>query len=149
MLIIPVVYSAIAGTSTTPATTSPISNSIPAFPNVGPYSYYGCQTEGSNTRALNAKMTAYDSMTLESCAGDCAGYIYCKYNPPSKSLLNSDTDTLEKLELSMGENATVETVSLLAPNLLLKMNVPSLAQVTVLRFVVLVSDCPSTQHPLL
>ncbi|PMD17835.1 WSC-domain-containing protein [Hyaloscypha hepaticicola] len=70
------VYSAIAGTSTTPATTSPISNSDPAFPNIGPYSYYGCQTEGSNTRALNAKTTAYDTMTLESCAGDCAGYIY-------------------------------------------------------------------------
>lgn len=88
-------------------------------------------------------------MTLESCAGDCAGYLYCKYILPPESLLNSNTNILEKLGLSMGENATVETASLLAPKLLLKMNVPSLALVTVLRFVVLVSDCPSTQHPLL
>lgn len=87
-------------------------------------------------------------MTLQSCAADCAGYTYCKYIPTPESLLNSNTNTLEKLELSTGGNATVETASLLAPNLLLKMNVLSLALVTVLRSVVLVSDSLSTQHPL-
>jgi hypothetical protein len=156
MLTITTVYSAIAGTSTTStsttatsSTTSPTSNSNSAFPNVGSYSYYGCQTEGSNTRALNAKTTAYDSMTLQSCANDCAEYTYCKYIPASESLLKSNTNTLEKSELSTGGNATVETASLLAPNLLLKMNVLSLALVTGLKSVVLVSDSPSTQHPLL
>ncbi|EKD12599.1 copper radical oxidase [Drepanopeziza brunnea f. sp. 'multigermtubi' MB_m1] len=40
------------------------------------WTYYGCQTEGTNVRALAAKSTAYDTMTLESCASDCAGYTY-------------------------------------------------------------------------
>jgi hypothetical protein len=137
-----------ASTAATSATTSPTSSSNSAFPNVGPYSYYGCQTEGSNTRALSAKTTAYDSMTLQSCANDCAEYTYCKYIPTTESLLNSNTNILEKLELSTEGSATVETASRLAPNLLLKMNVLSLALVTVLRSVVLVSDSLSTQHPL-
>ncbi len=156
ILTILVVYSAIAGTSTTStsaaatsATTSPTSSSNSGFPNVGSYSYYGCQTEGSNTRALTAKSTAYDTMTLQSCAEDCAGYNYCKYIPAPESLLNSETNSPEKLELNMGGNATVGIASLLAPNLLLKMNVPSLALATVLRSAVLVSYSPSTQHLLL
>lgn len=40
------------------------------------WTYYGCQTEGTNGRALSGKSTAYDTMTLESCASDCAGYTY-------------------------------------------------------------------------
>jgi len=43
---------------------------------VAGWTYYGCQTEATNTRALNSKSTAYDTMTLESCASDCAGYTY-------------------------------------------------------------------------
>ncbi|KAE9365795.1 WSC-domain-containing protein [Stipitochalara longipes BDJ] len=76
------IYTAISRTSTTSSSTTPSATPSPtpssnsAFPNVGSYSYYGCQTEGSVTRALNAKTTAYDSMTLQSCAVDCAGYTY-------------------------------------------------------------------------
>ncbi|PMD52509.1 copper radical oxidase [Hyaloscypha bicolor E] len=40
------------------------------------WNYYGCQTEGTSSRALASKATAYDTMTLESCATDCAGYTY-------------------------------------------------------------------------
>lgn len=40
------------------------------------WTYYGCQTEATNARALSSKSTAYDTMTLESCASDCAGYTY-------------------------------------------------------------------------
>ncbi|KAG0645262.1 WSC domain-containing [Hyphodiscus hymeniophilus] len=40
------------------------------------WTYYGCQTEATNARALASKATAYDTMTLESCASDCAGYTY-------------------------------------------------------------------------
>lgn len=40
------------------------------------WTYFGCQTEGTNARALSLKATAYDTMTLQSCAADCAGYTY-------------------------------------------------------------------------
>ncbi|KAG4444113.1 hypothetical protein IFR05_000342 [Cadophora sp. M221] len=40
------------------------------------WAYYGCQTEGTNGRALALKVTAYDTMTLQSCATDCAAYTY-------------------------------------------------------------------------
>jgi len=43
---------------------------------VSAWTYYGCQTEATSSRALASKATAYDTMTLESCASDCAGYIY-------------------------------------------------------------------------
>ncbi|KAN0090569.1 WSC domain containing protein [Hyaloscypha variabilis] len=70
-----------SSSTTTPSATptpTPASDpaSDPAFPNVGTYSYLGCQTEGTLTRALSAYMTAYDSMTLESCSVDCTGYTY-------------------------------------------------------------------------
>ncbi|KAI0122886.1 hypothetical protein BJ170DRAFT_116294 [Xylariales sp. AK1849] len=45
-------------------------------PAVGSYSWYGCQTEASNARALAAKGTASDTMTLDTCAVFCAGYTY-------------------------------------------------------------------------
>jgi hypothetical protein len=45
-------------------------------PTVGAYHYFGCQTEGTYSRALSEYATAYDTMTLESCAADCAGYTY-------------------------------------------------------------------------
>jgi len=43
---------------------------------VSGWTYYGCQTEATSSRALASKATAYDTMTLESCASDCAGYTY-------------------------------------------------------------------------
>ncbi|CZR68739.1 related to glyoxal oxidase precursor [Phialocephala subalpina] len=42
----------------------------------GSWTFYGCQTEATNARALGSKSTAYDTMTIESCASDCAGYTY-------------------------------------------------------------------------
>ncbi|KAK8038133.1 hypothetical protein PG994_014900 [Apiospora phragmitis] len=45
-------------------------------PIVGKYNWYGCQTEGTLSRALNALHTANDNMTLEACAGFCDGYTY-------------------------------------------------------------------------
>ncbi len=70
--------------SATP-TPSPASDPAPdpAFPNVGTYSYLGCQTEETLTRAFSAYMTAYDSMTLESCSVNCTGYTYCTYPTPT------------------------------------------------------------------
>jgi len=56
--------------------TLPAAASAPAVPAVGKYSYYGCQTEATNTRALSLKAIAYDTMILESCAADCAGYDF-------------------------------------------------------------------------
>jgi len=49
------------------------------LPVVSGYAYHGCQTEATNGRALSSKSTAYDTMTLESCASDCAGYIYFRH----------------------------------------------------------------------
>ncbi|KAF4638072.1 hypothetical protein G7Y89_g32 [Cudoniella acicularis] len=40
------------------------------------YTYYGCQTEVTNMQALNAKMSAYDTMTVESCQIDCVDFRY-------------------------------------------------------------------------
>lgn len=40
---------------------------------VAPYTYIGCWAEPSDVRALTAVSYASDSMTLEYCAGFCAG----------------------------------------------------------------------------
>lgn len=45
-------------------------------PTVGPYSFVGCWTEGTDVRALSDDSYADDSMTLESCASFCSGYVY-------------------------------------------------------------------------
>ncbi|KAK6834632.1 acetyltransferase [Apiospora arundinis] len=45
-------------------------------PIVGKYNSYGCQTEGTMSRALNANRTASSTMTLETCAAFCDGYTY-------------------------------------------------------------------------
>jgi hypothetical protein len=45
-------------------------------PKGGPYTYYGCQTEATNMRALSSATTATDSMTLELCESFCAGHKY-------------------------------------------------------------------------
>lgn len=57
---------------------------LPALPDVPPsivpsygaYNYSGCYTEGSGTRALGAKQTASDDMTVAYCASFCSGYRY-------------------------------------------------------------------------
>ncbi|KAI1820790.1 WSC domain-containing protein [Xylaria intraflava] len=45
---------------------------------IGSYNWYGCQTEATSTRALNAFTYANDSMTLESCGSFCSteGTVY-------------------------------------------------------------------------
>jgi hypothetical protein len=41
------------------------------------WTYYGCQTEATSSRALSSKtFIDYTSMTLESCATNCQGYSY-------------------------------------------------------------------------
>ena len=45
-------------------------------PTVGPYTYYGCQTEATDMRALSSATFASDSMTLELCESFCSGYKY-------------------------------------------------------------------------
>jgi len=60
----------------TGTTTSSSASSTATGQSMGAYSYYGCQTEGTNQRALSAKSYAADSMTLESCELFCAGYTY-------------------------------------------------------------------------
>ncbi|WYZ34618.1 hypothetical protein EsH8_I_000894 [Colletotrichum jinshuiense] len=63
------------GTSTAASASAvPTGPSQPAT--VGAWKLYGCQTEATNARALNAKTTASDDMTLEKCATFCAGYTY-------------------------------------------------------------------------
>lgn len=53
------------------------------------YSYFGCRTDSVQARVLPAKSTAYDTMTIQTCQADCAGYTYfgteygreCKQSP--------------------------------------------------------------------
>ncbi|CZR57380.1 related to beta-1,3 exoglucanase precursor [Phialocephala subalpina] len=43
----------------------------------GGWTYYGCRTEGTSSRALTgATVVNYNTMTLEICAADCEGYTY-------------------------------------------------------------------------
>lgn len=65
-----------SGTSTsassTPSPTGPVIKK-----SVGSYTYYGCQTEATNSRALTeGSYTSNTAMTLESCAQFCSGYTY-------------------------------------------------------------------------
>ena len=54
---------------------------------IGDYSFVGCWTEATGTRALSEKSVAADAMTLEACAAYCVGFEYwgteygreCKY----------------------------------------------------------------------
>lgn len=41
---------------------------------VGGFTYGGCYTEGSSSRALIGASTASDGMTVESCAAFCDGF---------------------------------------------------------------------------
>ncbi|KAL5329263.1 hypothetical protein ACEPPN_002774 [Leptodophora sp. 'Broadleaf-Isolate-01'] len=46
-------------------------------PTIGAYSYYGCQTEGTDIRALTGGFFFNETaMTLEMCAANCAGFKY-------------------------------------------------------------------------
>jgi len=56
---------------TTPSTNTPIIQST-----AGPYLYYGCQTEGTDERALASVAFASDNMSLELCEANCGGYTY-------------------------------------------------------------------------
>jgi hypothetical protein len=66
----PVPSSSATGPITTPTSTSGPANKA----TVGPYSYYGCQTEATVGRTLSGATYAYNTMTLESCAANCAGF---------------------------------------------------------------------------
>src|SRR6266536_1989707 len=65
-----------SSTSTPPVTTQPSGPGPQKTGLPSGWTYYGCQTEATNARALASKSTAYDTMTLESCASDCAGFTY-------------------------------------------------------------------------
>lgn len=43
---------------------------------VAGYTRLRCATEGSGVRALTGASFAYDTMTLESCAANCTGFVY-------------------------------------------------------------------------
>ncbi|KAL2257208.1 hypothetical protein VTK26DRAFT_514 [Humicola hyalothermophila] len=59
-------------TTSTPAPTA----TLGVKPTVGDYVFVGCQTEATDSRALTGDTYADDSMTLESCADFCSGFIY-------------------------------------------------------------------------
>jgi len=75
-------------TTSSSSTSSRSSSTTPSLPTstqtaptikstIGAYSYYGCQTEGTNVRALSgASFYNYPSMTLEQCASNCSGFKY-------------------------------------------------------------------------
>lgn len=72
----------ISSTSSVPSISSISSTAVPTTNPPGPaskvkvgaYSYVGCQTELANARALNGAAFASDTMTLEMCMADCAGF---------------------------------------------------------------------------
>jgi hypothetical protein len=67
----------IGGTSTTSSSvvSTPTGPTQPANVN-GTWTWYGCQTEATNMRALNSATFAADTMTLEACAIYCTGFTY-------------------------------------------------------------------------
>ncbi|KAI0005187.1 heme peroxidase [Xylariaceae sp. FL0662B] len=63
--------------STTSSSTGPV-ETLQHRQTLGGYKLVGCKTESTTqgTRALGDAAFAYDGMTLESCMGNCTGYIY-------------------------------------------------------------------------
>ncbi|KAM3075160.1 hypothetical protein ACMFMF_005839 [Clarireedia jacksonii] len=66
-----------------PTTTSSTANTLTSSTvppsiqqTVGAYNYYGCRTEGVDTRALSSKVSADNNMSLEVCEASCVGYTY-------------------------------------------------------------------------
>ena len=75
------ITSTTAPAASTPATsTLATSTPVPTLGNkqtVGAYTFQGCYTEATNTRALSgASFYDYAAMTIEECAADCAGWQY-------------------------------------------------------------------------
>ncbi|KAH8672637.1 hypothetical protein BGZ60DRAFT_282514 [Tricladium varicosporioides] len=73
--------SSISSTLTTSTSTSTSSTPTPTAPApkpyIGPFTYLGCRTEGTSSRALTgAASYDYKSMTLEMCASSCSGWKY-------------------------------------------------------------------------
>lgn len=68
-------------TTVIPTTTAvPTNTEVPTIPTspakVGDYDFVHCWSEPADGRALSAKTTAADDMTLETCAAFCAAYPY-------------------------------------------------------------------------
>ncbi|KAB5547350.1 WSC domain-containing protein [Coniochaeta sp. 2T2.1] len=66
-------------TSTTSTSTSSSATTAPTLSHkskVGGYSLVGCWAEGQGIRALTGATYADDTMTLEMCAANCAGFAY-------------------------------------------------------------------------
>lgn len=57
--------------SSAPTATGPVRKQT-----VAGYTRLRCATEGSGVRALTGASFAYDTMTLESCASNCTGFVY-------------------------------------------------------------------------
>lgn len=64
--------------STSTSTLAPTPTGPVLKPAVGAYTFLGCYTESTNPnlRALGSGTYAYDTMTLETCAGNCTSYTY-------------------------------------------------------------------------
>lgn len=75
-----------SASTTFPVSISPISSATTrssktatgpvAVPTASSFTYQGCYTEGTSTRALSAVSTAGEDMTVEKCATFCNGYSY-------------------------------------------------------------------------
>lgn len=86
----------ITATSTASAPTA--TSTLGIKPTVGAYTYFGCQTEGVDVRALPSNSTATDLMTLEYCASFCSGgvapyeYFGTEYGRECKFFLNTHSN---------------------------------------------------------
>ncbi|KAK4670179.1 uncharacterized protein QC763_209370 [Podospora pseudopauciseta] len=72
----PVEVTTTATATATSTTSAAPTGTLSRVPTVSPYSYAGCYTEGTGSRALTGKSTYDSEMTLEFCAGYCSGYKY-------------------------------------------------------------------------
>lgn len=64
-------------TTTTATATATPTQTLGVKPVVGDYTFQGCYTEATDSRALSdASFYDYEAMTLEECATDCAAYDY-------------------------------------------------------------------------
>ncbi|KAE9379342.1 WSC-domain-containing protein [Stipitochalara longipes BDJ] len=80
---LPTSTSSVLTQSTSSAVSSSSTSSVSASPTpalkwtVGAYSFQGCYTDSTTSRALTAvQIINYQTMTLETCAGICTGYTY-------------------------------------------------------------------------
>ena len=116
----------VSTTSTTTSSTVAASQTLGIKNTVGAYSFQGCYTEATNTRALSsASFYDYTAMTLEACAADCVGYTYfgVEYGGEVRILI---LPVLAKANLY---SATAAILSTLALFWLLYLIVPSCARV--------------------